>query len=228
MLNRDYEGQNCSIARALEVVGERWTLLIIRDVLLGLRRFDQLQESLGIARNVLTDRLNRLVDEGVLERVLYSERPERYEYQLTKKGLDLQIALTALRQWGDDYLSDKPPRLLRRKLDKTPVVAALVRRAPGRYGPTRSKTVDGPAPQVALAAPASTDTQTTHESPEWPRRPSSRGFVKQLSQGLDRPPRQLSRARTCCRRSRLLAGRCRPGSATPWRRWWSASASSPR
>src|SRR5258705_13243975 len=126
MLNRDYEGQNCSIARALEIVGERWTLLIIRDVLLGRHRFDELQESLGIARNVRADRLNRLVDEGVLERVLYSERPERYEYQLTKKGLDLQIALTALRQWGDDYLSDKPPRLLRRKLDKTPVVAALV------------------------------------------------------------------------------------------------------
>ena len=126
MLNRDYESQNCSIARALEVVGERWTLLIIRDVLLGLHRFDEFQESLGIARNVLTDRLNRLVDEGVLERVLYSERPERYEYQLTKKGLDLQIALTALRQWGDDYLSEKPPRLLRRKADKKPVVAALV------------------------------------------------------------------------------------------------------
>ena len=77
MLNRDYEDQNCSIARALEVVGERWTLLIIRDVLLGLHRFDELPESLGIARNVLTDRLNRLVDEGVLERVLYSERPKR-------------------------------------------------------------------------------------------------------------------------------------------------------
>ena len=60
MLNRDYEGQNCSIARALEVVGERWTLLIIREVLLGLHRFDEFQESLGIARNVLTDRLNRL------------------------------------------------------------------------------------------------------------------------------------------------------------------------
>src|SRR5437899_1390937 len=111
MLNRDYEGQNCSIARALEVVGERWTLLIIRDVLLGLHRFDEFQESLGIARNVLTDRLNRLVDEGVLERVLYSERPERYEYQLTKKGLDLNIALTALRQWGDEYLSEKQRRL---------------------------------------------------------------------------------------------------------------------
>src|SRR5260370_9970604 len=115
MLNRGYDGQNCSIARTLEVVGERWTLLIIRDVLLGLRRFDQLQESLGIARNVLTDRLNRLGDEGLLERVLYSERPERYEYQLTKKGLDLQIALAALSQWGYDYLSQKPPRLLRRQ-----------------------------------------------------------------------------------------------------------------
>jgi len=98
-------------ARALEVVGERWTLLIIRDVLLGLHRFDEFQESLGIARNVLTDRLNRLVDEGVLERVLYSERPERYEYQLTKKGLDLNIALTALRQWGDEYLSEKTAAL---------------------------------------------------------------------------------------------------------------------
>src|SRR6478672_9819516 len=101
-------------------------MLIIRDVLLGLRRFDQLQESLGIARNVLTDRLNRLVDEGVLERVLYSERPERYEYHLTTKGLDLNIALTALRQWGDDYLSKEPPRLQRTKVDKKPVVAAIV------------------------------------------------------------------------------------------------------
>src|SRR4029450_4937295 len=72
MLKREYEGQNCSIARALEIVGERWTLLIIRDVFLGIRRFDELQESLGVARNVLTDRLNRLVGEGVLERVPYS------------------------------------------------------------------------------------------------------------------------------------------------------------
>src|SRR6201997_1983723 len=126
MLNRDYEGQDCSIARALELVGERWTLLIIRDAFLGLRRFDEFQESLGIARNVLTDRLNRLVEEGILERVRYSERPERYEYRLTAKGRELNIALTALRQWGDTYLSEKPPRLLRRKTDRKPVIAALV------------------------------------------------------------------------------------------------------
>jgi DNA-binding HxlR family transcriptional regulator len=126
MLKRDYDGQICSIARALEIVGERWTLLVIRDVFLGLHRFDQLQESLGIARNVLTDRLNRLVEEGILERVPYSERPVRYEYRLTPKGRDLQIALVALRQWGDEHLSETPPRVLRRKSDKKPVVAALV------------------------------------------------------------------------------------------------------
>src|SRR3954471_4290567 len=124
MLKRDYEGQNCSIARALEVVGERWTLLIVRDVFLGLRRFDKRHESLGIARNVLTDRLNRLVEEGILERVRYSERPERFEYRLTAKGRDLQIALAGLRQWGDKYLTDKPPRITRRKSDQTPVIAA--------------------------------------------------------------------------------------------------------
>src|SRR5207248_2119574 len=112
MLKRDYEGQNCSIARALEVVGERWTLLIVRDVFLGVRRFDALQENLGVARNVLTDRLNRLVEEGIVERVRYSERPERYEYRLTRKGRELEIALIGLRQWGDKYVSEKPPRLL--------------------------------------------------------------------------------------------------------------------
>jgi DNA-binding HxlR family transcriptional regulator len=126
MLKRDYEGQNCSVARSLEVVGERWTLLIIRDAFLGLRRFEQFQENLGIARNVLTDRLNRLVDEGILERVPYSERPARYEYRLTQKGRDLNIALAGLRQWGDRHLSEKPPRIARRKSDRKPVVAALV------------------------------------------------------------------------------------------------------
>jgi DNA-binding HxlR family transcriptional regulator len=127
MLNRDYEGQeHCGVARSLEIVGERWTLLIVRDAFLGMRRFEEFQEDLGIARNVLTDRLNRLVDEEIFERVLYSERPERYEYRLTKKGRDLSLALTALRQWGDEYLTEKPARLLRRKSDKKQVIAALV------------------------------------------------------------------------------------------------------
>ncbi len=126
MLNRDYADQDCSIARALEVVGERWTLLIIRDALFGLSRFDQFQESLGIARNVLTDRLNRLVEEGIFERIRYNERPERFEYRLTAKGRELRLALSGLRQWGDDYLSESPPRVLQRTSDGAPVVVALV------------------------------------------------------------------------------------------------------
>ncbi len=126
MLKRDYDGQACSVARALELVGERWTLLIVRDAFLGLRRFDDFQRSLGIARNVLAARLTRLVQEGVFERVAYSDHPPRHEYRLTPKGRDLQLALTALRQWGDEHLSDEPPRSLRRRSDKRPVVAALV------------------------------------------------------------------------------------------------------
>ena len=126
VLRNDYEGQDCSIARALEVVGERWTLLIIRDAFLGLHRFDQFQESLGIARNVLTDRLKRLVEAGILDRVRYSERPERYEYRLTTKGRDLAVTLAGLRQWGDKYLSETPPRIARSRSDKRPVIAAFV------------------------------------------------------------------------------------------------------
>jgi DNA-binding HxlR family transcriptional regulator len=90
------------------------------------RRFDQFQESLGIARNVLTDRLGRLVDEDILSRVRYSERPERFEYRLTPKGRDLAVALAGLRQWGDKYLSETPPRITRRRSDKRPVIAAFV------------------------------------------------------------------------------------------------------
>jgi DNA-binding HxlR family transcriptional regulator len=144
MLNSQYDGQNCSVARALEVVGERWTLLIVRDAFLGLRRFDEFQENLGIARNVLTDRLNKLVDEGLLERVRYSERPERYEYRLTKMGRDLNIALAGLRQWGDKYLSDKPPILLRRKADKRPVIAALVPKGTDTLRADELELVPGP------------------------------------------------------------------------------------
>jgi DNA-binding HxlR family transcriptional regulator len=144
MLEREYQGQNCSIARALEIVGERWTLLIIRDALFGLRRFDQFQESLGIARNVLTDRLNWLVDEGIFERVRYGERPIRYEYQLTSKGRDLLLPITAFGQWGDKYLSPQPPTLLRRKSDGKQVVAALVAKGSSVLRAEQVEHVPGP------------------------------------------------------------------------------------
>src|SRR5262249_32917178 len=118
--------------------------LIVRDVFLGFRRFDQLHKNLGIARNVLTDRLNRLVDEEILERVPYSERPLRYEYRLTAKGLELNVALTALRQWGDKHLSGKPPTLLRTKADRKPVIAALVPKGTTVLRPEDVETVRGP------------------------------------------------------------------------------------
>ena len=114
MLGNDYENQVCSVAGALEVVGERWSLLIVRDITLGVRRLEQLQKSLGIARNVLQKRLERLVDEGVLERRLYQERPARHEYLLTEKGLDLWPVVVALMKWGDSYAAPAagPPVLL--------------------------------------------------------------------------------------------------------------------
>jgi DNA-binding HxlR family transcriptional regulator len=103
MLGRDYAGQTCSIARTLEVIGERWTMLIVRDVFLGLRRFDEIQGDLGIARNVLASRLDRLVEAGVVERQPYQDRPTRYEYRLTDKGLDLWPVMAELILWGDRH-----------------------------------------------------------------------------------------------------------------------------
>ena len=117
MLGRDYADQTCSIARALEVVGERWTLLILRDVINGKHRFDEMVESLGVTRTVLSQRLQHLVAEGVLERVAYAERPVRHAYQLTEKGAALTPVIAHLLWWGDAYYPEPagPPRLLLHK-----------------------------------------------------------------------------------------------------------------
>ena len=117
MLKNTYEGQVCSIARSLELIGERWTLLIVRDIFRGHRRFDALQRDLGIARNVLANRLDRLVEEGILEKRPYEERPPRYEYFLTEKGIDLWPVLVSLVKWGDKHEPgmDGPPVVVRHK-----------------------------------------------------------------------------------------------------------------
>lgn len=145
MLKRDYQGQDCSIARTLELVGERWTLLIIRDAFLGRRRFDEFRDSLCIASNVLTVRLNRLVEHELLERLAYREHPERFEYRLTTKGADLRVALLALMQWGDRYLSETPPRIARRVSDGLPITAALVAADGSILDTAEVETVPGPA-----------------------------------------------------------------------------------
>jgi len=117
MLPRTYESQNCSIARTLEVLGDRWTILLLRDAFLRVRRFEDFQRDLGIARNVLADRLQRLVDEGILERRRYQERPERFEYRLTEKGVDLWPIMISLMQWGDHHYPAEGgrPRVVRHR-----------------------------------------------------------------------------------------------------------------
>src|ERR1700684_2684789 len=117
MLGNDYRSQNCSIARTLELVGERWSILVLRDVFLGGRRFDELQRDLGVARNVLAARLERLVAEGILEKAPYQERPPRHEYRLTERGLDLWPVIVELLRWGDRHAAPPagPPILLRHR-----------------------------------------------------------------------------------------------------------------
>ena len=104
MLGRAYNTQICSIAGTLELIGERWTLLIVRDAFMRIRRFDDFQRRTGVARNVLVDRLNRLVEEGIFERVAYQDHPVRFEYRLTDKGMDLWPVVVSLLQWGDKYV----------------------------------------------------------------------------------------------------------------------------
>lgn len=95
----------CSIAGTLEIIGERWTMLVLREAFLRVRRFDDFQRNIGCARNILSDRLQKLVAHGVLERNRYQDRPPRYEYRLTQKGMDLWPSIVALMRWGDRYVA---------------------------------------------------------------------------------------------------------------------------
>jgi DNA-binding HxlR family transcriptional regulator len=106
MRRTSFEDMNCSVAQSLEQIGEWWTMLILRDALLGVRRFEDFQSRLGIARNILSARLETLVEHGIMERRPYSERPLRHEYVLSAKGRALWPVMTALRQWGDEWVYD--------------------------------------------------------------------------------------------------------------------------
>ena len=103
----------CSVGRAMDILGERWTMLIMREAFYGVRRFSDMQRNLGIARNILSTRLQTLVGAGVLERVLYHTEPDRYEYRLTEAGKDLYPAIVTLMRWGDRHLVGEPPVVLR-------------------------------------------------------------------------------------------------------------------
>jgi DNA-binding HxlR family transcriptional regulator len=101
--------QNCSIARTLSILGERWTLIVITELFLGRTRFEEIQEERGIASNILSQRLATLVEHGIAERRRYSEHPERFEYHLTEKGRDLLPVGLALISWGDKYMAEDGP-----------------------------------------------------------------------------------------------------------------------
>jgi DNA-binding HxlR family transcriptional regulator len=142
---KSFSDMHCSVAQCLEVVGEWWSMLILRDAFFGVTRFDQFRERLGISRNILNQRLAGLVGAGVLAKVPYSDHPPRYDYRLTDKGRDLWPVLTAMRQWGDKYEApDGPPvKLIHKNCGQVcdamlvcsscgePVGARDVRAAPG-------------------------------------------------------------------------------------------------
>jgi DNA-binding HxlR family transcriptional regulator len=110
MERKSFADMDCSVAQCLEVVGEWWSMLIVRDSFLGVTRFEDFQRRLGISRNILQQRLTTLVDAGVFRKVPYSEHPPRFDYRLTDKGRDLWPVLTAMRQWGDTWAApDGPP-----------------------------------------------------------------------------------------------------------------------
>jgi DNA-binding HxlR family transcriptional regulator len=142
MLGRMYDTQNCSAARALELVGERWSLLIIRDALFaGNRRFGDFQRSLGVAPNILTARLDSFVDAGLMERRRYSEHPEHYEYLLTAKGRDLAPVIVALTAWGDQYAAPNGP----------PIIYEHAACGSEIYQETRCATCEVPVPNADIA-----------------------------------------------------------------------------
>jgi DNA-binding HxlR family transcriptional regulator len=152
MLPRSYATQRCSIAKTLEIVGDRWTMLVVREAFWGTRRFDDFHRNLGIARTVLTDRLGRLVDEGLLAKRRYQERPQRFEYRLTEKGIDLWPVLMALLSWGDRHAIDGPPPVVVQHRDCGGQVddRRMCTRCGAALGPFDVKgRINGPAPGLS-------------------------------------------------------------------------------
>jgi DNA-binding HxlR family transcriptional regulator len=146
----EWSTDNCSVARTLAVIGEKWSLVVLREVFQGVRRFDDMRDRTGVPRQVLSDRLAHLVGEGVLRRESYREpgQRERHEYRLTQKGIDLHPVLVALMAWGDRYAADPegPSIELRHRECGAPV--ALVLECADGHGPLTARDVrpsPGPA-----------------------------------------------------------------------------------
>ena len=134
MVRKRFDRMPCSVARTLDVVGDWWTLLVVRDAMLGVRRFSDFHARTGIAKNILTDRLQKLVAAGILERVAAGARGRRFEYVLTDKGAALFPVLTALREWGDRWIFGvgNEPLIVKDKKTRRPVAPLRPTDADGR------------------------------------------------------------------------------------------------
>ena len=154
----EYDTSSCSVARTLDVLGDRWTLLVLRDIFNGVRRFDDLSRHLRVARDVLTRRLANLIDEGILFRLPYQEPGSRtrYEYRLTEAGLDLRPVLLALMAWGDRYRADEggPPNAVIHYECGEPV-RVRVECAAGHEVRTNTRLRQVPGPGARLLGPVS-------------------------------------------------------------------------
>jgi DNA-binding HxlR family transcriptional regulator len=156
MQRSSFREMNCSIGQSLEVVGEWWSLLIIRDAFFGVTRFDEFHERLGIARNVLNQRLSHLVDEGVFERIAYNEHPPRFDYVLTDQGRDLWPVVVALRQWGDRWRApDGPPlQLVHGECGHIAELVPVCAHCGDVVGPTDVSVVAGPGDATKKQRPS--------------------------------------------------------------------------
>ena len=142
-----FEDMSCSIARSLEVIGEWWTLLILRDAFLGVTRFEDFQQRLGIARNILTARLHGLVDHGILERRPYDEARGRHDYVLTRKGRALWPVLVTIRQWGDEWITGEgkePVQLVHRQCGEVSKATLTCEQCGEALRPHEVRVVAGP------------------------------------------------------------------------------------
>ena len=137
--------RECSIARTLEIIGEKWALLVVREVFLGNRRFDEMVRTIGAPRDTLAARLRSLVGAGILERRQYSEHPARYEYRLTEAGVDLYPVILTLMRWGDEHLAGDygPPMVLEHRCGHR-LVAKVVCEACGEPAEARTTRPAGP------------------------------------------------------------------------------------
>ncbi|MFV0477957.1 MAG: winged helix-turn-helix transcriptional regulator [Parahaliea sp.] len=147
MKYKRFDHMKCSVAQTLDIIGERWSLLIIRDIFFGARRFSQIQRSLGIAKNILSARLNHLVDEGILSRN-QAEGSAHTEYRLTRMGLDLQPVLLAMAHWGDHYRPEQEGlrvEFIERKTGKPIRKMAVISAAGETLSALDIKAIPGPA-----------------------------------------------------------------------------------